>query len=160
VIQEITEDTGKEVSADAIHAAFDRTYLSCNEPYRLIEYRTVPSTTREGQRDLTAVIEDKGRRATIAGTGNGPIDAFIDALRRHSGLALQILDYHEHSVGGGADANAACYIQVRVPGEQPLYGVGIHPSIVMASLHAAVSATNRLMARHAAVTAQGAAKAG
>jgi 2-isopropylmalate synthase len=147
VVQEITDATGKEVTADEIYAAFEKTYLDATTPYRLVEYRTIPSGTREGQRDMTAVIEDKGRRVTIAGTGNGPIDGFVDALRRHSGLALQVLDYHEHAVGGGSDANAACYLQVRVPGEQPVFGVGVHPNIVMASLLAATSAANRIVAR-------------
>src|SRR3712207_7720308 len=55
---------------------FPYTTLFRSTPYRLVEYRTIPSGTREGQRDMTAVIEDRGRRVTIAGIGNGPIDGF------------------------------------------------------------------------------------
>ena len=79
------------------------------------------------------------------GTGNGPIASFVDALGS-LGIDVRVLDYDEHAVGAGADARAACYIEAAV-GDRVLWGVGIHPSIVTASLRAVASAVNRAAAQ-------------
>ena len=78
----------------------------------------------------------------LAGRGNGPIDAFVQALQGLTGETLAVLDYHEHALTGGADARAATYIEMKV-GERTLYGVGLDANIVTASLKAILSAINR-----------------
>ena len=80
--------------------------------------------------------------SVVSGSGNGPIDALVAGLAEHAGVALRVLDYHEHAIGAGADASAAAYIEAEVEGD-PVWGVGVHPSIVTASLHAVVNAVNR-----------------
>ena len=81
---------------------------------------------------------------TITGTGTGPIDGFVDALSRHLGVDLSVLDYSEHSLQHGSNAAAICYVEVEHPGGK-LFGAGINTNIVAASLEAVVSAANRIV---------------
>ena len=76
-----------------------------------------------------------------AGQGNGPIDAFVAAL----GLDIRVMDYHEHAIGAGANAQAASYVELRVGDGPTTFGVGVDGNIVTASFKAVVSAVNRHM---------------
>jgi 2-isopropylmalate synthase len=87
----------------------------------------------------------KGRAIAFDGSGNGPIDAFVAGLREATGESVRVLDYHEHAVGEGANAQAVAYLELRV-GEQTLFGVGMDASIVAASLKAIVSGFERSQA--------------
>ena len=87
-------------------------------------------------RRITATLTD-GR--AVEGTGSGPVEAFVDALRRGGIADVEVLDYSEHAVGRGADAAAAAYVETRVGGETR-WGVGIDKNIVLASLKAVASA--------------------
>ncbi len=84
----------------------------------------------------------------MRGAGNGPIDAFVNAL----GIDVRLMDYHEHAIGSGADARAACYVELRVGNGPTLFGAGIDSNIVTASFKAVLSAVNR----HTASVAAGA----
>ena len=106
-------------------------------------------------RKLSATIRERGRERLISGKGNGPIDAFTDALNRHCGLDVKVVDYHEHAIGAGANATAVSYVEVRMDGEPAsLFGVGIDSNLVTASLNAVVSAVNRAL-RQAPAQAEG-----
>ena len=83
----------------------------------------------------------------LSGDGNGPVDAFIHALRTATGLDVHVLNYHEHGVGSGEDATAVAYVQLRVGADRTCYGVGLDPNIVTATLRAVISATNRAVER-------------
>jgi 2-isopropylmalate synthase len=78
---------------------------------------------------------------TLEGTGNGPIAAFVAALAT-LGVDVRVLDYHEHAMSSGGDATAGAYLECAV-GDRVLWGVGIDPNIVTASLKAVISAVNR-----------------
>ncbi len=93
---------------------------------------------------MLATVEEAGRGIEITGRGNGPIDAFVDALGRHAGMALRVVDYHEHAVGEGANAEAVAYLELAA-GKARLFGVGRHRNITAASLSAVVSGVNRLI---------------
>ncbi len=140
IIQCISEETEEEVTPGAIWQAFSGEYLTRRQPYELIDYR------EEGGRDvkgrLLAEIREHGTVRTIEGQGNGPIDAFVNALQNACGIAIRISDYSEHAVGSGADARAAAYVEV-VAGDRSMFGVGLHENIVQASLEAVISAANR-----------------
>ncbi|MFZ1326891.1 MAG: 2-isopropylmalate synthase [Candidatus Contendobacter sp.] len=145
-VQTITDATGKELTSDALWTAFETEYLQQAARLHLIEHRTVPDHHASGVCKLTATLRERGRERLIAGKGNGPIDAFIDALNRHCGLELKVVDYHEHALGAGANATAICYVEARMHGEpDSLFGVGMDNHIVTASLHAVVSAVNRAL---------------
>ena len=81
----------------------------------------------------------------LNGSGNGPIDAFVHALRAGAGIDIHVLHYHEHAVGSGEDATAIAYVQLRIGDEHTAYGVGLDSNIVTATLRAVVSATNRAL---------------
>ena len=92
---------------------------------------------------ITATIREKGVERIISGKGNGPIAAFVDAMRSQFGIDIRVVDYHEHAAGAGADATAVAYVEVSTPQRPSLFGVGMHSNIVTASLRAVVSAVNR-----------------
>ena len=143
IVQRIADETGKELAPADIHAAFKAEYLDAEAPLSLIEHGTEPRGPNSGPRTLTAVVKRDGKAATIKGKGNGPIDAFLDALRQDCKLDLHVVDYREHAICEGEDAQAAAYVEVKTSDDRTLFGVGIDPDIVTASLRALVSAANR-----------------
>jgi 2-isopropylmalate synthase len=144
VVQDVADKTGKEITASQIWQSFNDEYLSLAEPYAFVSHQTLADSHASEVRNLSASIRDKGKEITITGRGNGPIDAFMDALKRHSGIDLKVVDYREHSVGGGNDANAVAYVEMAMPDGRNVFGVGKDSNIVTASLKAIISATNRV----------------
>jgi 2-isopropylmalate synthase len=139
VIQARTDESGKEMNSAEIWKSFQQTYLAADR-LDLVEYHTVP----EGRsRLLTATIRTPDGDQIIEGTGNGPVDAFVDALKRAGIAELEILDYSEHALGAGANAQAAAYVEARTSDGRRLFGVGLDASIVVASLRAVASAAAR-----------------
>jgi 2-isopropylmalate synthase len=127
-------------------AAFHEHYIAHTTPYELGPY-----THSSGDRDeIVARIAVDGTEEEATGAGNGPIDALVDAFNGRFGIAIQIRDYHEHAISTGADATAAAYIEADVDGDL-VWGVGLHPSIVTASLRAVVNAVNRALAARKAL---------
>jgi 2-isopropylmalate synthase len=150
VVQEIADRTGEELSAEAITQAFDAEYLMPG-PYELLDHRS--NTVRGGTGvELTATVRVDGVECVLRGLGNGPIDAFVDALRRQ-GLDLSVTDYSEHAAGRGADATAVAYVEVETGNGQGWFGAGRDPSIVAASLRAVLSAANRALRRERSASA-------
>jgi 2-isopropylmalate synthase len=146
VIQEISDNTGEEQTADAIWSAFEREYLNAKAPYEFVEHVTRPGTHASEVRELTATVRKSGREIEITGKGNGPIDAYVDAIRRDAGVDVKVFSYSEHSVGSGADATAIAFVEAEVDG-QKLFGVGRSANIVSASLIALTCAVNRVLGR-------------
>ena len=149
VIQEITDVTGKEITPPEIWNAFEATYLAPGPALELLEHDTSdhadgggPSRTR-----LAAAVRVFDVEREIEGRGNGPIAAFTDALASECGITVNVVDYVEHAVGAGSDATAVAYVEATGNGVGPLWGVGMSPNILTASLRAVVSAVNRLQAR-------------
>jgi len=145
-IQRITDATGKELSAAEIRAAFDREYVVGSEPIAYIDHRAqhAPQGTVE---QLSSRLFVSGVETQVAGHGNGPVDAFVHALREGFDIDIHVLNYHEHGVGAGEDATAVAYVQLRVGDDQTAYGVGLDPNIVTATLKAVVSGVNRAVSR-------------
>jgi 2-isopropylmalate synthase len=146
-VQEMTDRTGKEASAADIWELFKRTYIEPENGLQLLEHRTVPLAHASERRALTAKVRWRGEERQIEGEGNGPIDAFIDAIRRSFDIEVRLVDYREHAVTASASAEAAAYIQVKTPDGGTLHGVGLHGNITTASLRAVASAASRLAAR-------------
>jgi len=143
VIQAITDASGKELSSIAIKAAFDREYLESELPLAYIEHRITHEAGHGEVENVSARLKFNGREITIAGKGNGPVDAFVRALCKGCGIEVHVVNYHEHAVGSGEDATAVAYVQIRIGRDQTLYGAGMHGNIVTATLRAVLSAVNR-----------------
>lgn len=143
IAQEQMDEEGKELTSAVLWSLFSKTYLLSDAPLELLSHKTFPGA--QGSRTLTAELKQDGRVRTIEGVGNGPIDAFVDALKTTYGVEFSFLDYHEHAVGRGANATAACYVQLQDEKGRTVHGVGIDPNIVMASLKAVLSGMQRVM---------------
>ena len=142
VIQDITEDTGGEVTGQAIFNEFASEYLDTSEPYRLNGYEAAQNHKGDDQTLLTARMSNAGESVVVQGTGSGSLDAFVHGLRDAFGVDMRVLDYHEHAKGGGADATAVAYVQAKI-GALEIWGCGMHTDITTASMRAIVSAMNR-----------------
>ena len=139
-VQAETDASGKEIGASDIHAIFQREYLDCQTPYAYQGHRM---SEESGQPALLQVdLAHQGQTVMRQGSGNGPIDAFIQAL----GLDIKVMDYHEHAISAGANAQAACYVELRLDNGPTLFGVGIDSNIVTASFKAVLSGLNRHIA--------------
>ncbi len=141
VVQAVMDDAGKELTAAQIWDIFEREYGLGSTSWR-IEHASIADDD-DGKVAIRADVVGRTRRVTIEGTGNGPLDAFVDGFNAVSGQRIEVLDYHEHAVGGGAQARAAAYLEVRVDGEPALFGVGIDANIVHASIKAVLSGVMR-----------------
>ncbi len=147
VVQQHTEASGQEVTADDLWRFFTDEYLPAAPDSGLEQWgrfalrgsQVVSGET--GPVRLTADLVDAGEQVTVSGEGNGPIAAFVAAL---AGRAehVEVLDYTEHALSTGEDAVAAAYVECMV-GDDVLWGVGIDPSITTASFKAIISAVNR-----------------
>ena len=141
-VQQLSDESGKEVTAEELWAAFEQTYLT-EAPFAFVDYKTVPDTHASERRVITATVRERGVEHVITGSGNGPIDAFVAALAKHFDVALQVHSYSEHAIGTGADAASVAYVEMADPAGRKIWGVGIHANIVAASLRAVVSAVNQ-----------------
>ncbi len=140
VVQQIADGEGVEVEASRLWAAFESEYLEGNGTYKFLEH-TSPSD--HGDQPITAKLMVDGKLKTITGHGNGPVDGFVDAIRKETGVSFDVADYREHAMGHGANAAAIAYVELRLADGTSLFGVGIDKNIVVASLKAVVSGVNR-----------------
>ncbi|PRY63711.1 2-isopropylmalate synthase [Knoellia remsis] len=149
VVQRRADELGGEITAAELWQVFRDEYLPAKPGKRNDWGRFTPVShtlvsEEDGRDHITAVMLDRGegdREITVDGWGNGPIAAFIDALST-IGVDVRVLDYSEHALSSGGDARAAAYVECAV-GDRVLWGVGVHSSIVRASLTAVLSAVNR-----------------
>jgi 2-isopropylmalate synthase len=140
-IQTMAEDTGTEITPADMWAAFSSDYVPEHPSLELVTYDT---TTGDAGTALLARLQVDGRDRTISGTGNGPVAALVQALRTEFGLPVEVLDFSEHAVGAGADAIAVAYVEARDGDGAVRWGVGVHESVLTASLRAVVGAFRRL----------------
>jgi 2-isopropylmalate synthase len=145
-VQAITDVRGGELTATELLDAFTEHYTGVAESYALLSF--THESGEEGDR-LVARMRVDGEETEVVGEGNGPIAALVHGLEQHLGFEVDVRDYHEHAMSKGEDATAAAYVEADVD-DEAFWGVGIHPSIVTASLRAVVNAVNRAHALRAA----------
>jgi 2-isopropylmalate synthase len=143
-VQKVADASGREIAAADIYTIFSREYLEHEAPFHYISHRMTEHGASAPVELSVALRRDQASHA-LQGSGNGPIDAFVNAL----GLDIRLMDYHEHAIGSGANARAACYVELRVANGASLYGVGIDSNIVTASFKAVLSAVNRHLSAQA-----------
>ena len=148
-VQRVMDVAGKELTAADLWQLFETEYRikSITGPqHRVLEEQG------EGASAVVVLRADmpwEGEIRKIEGRGNGPIDAFINALANTTGHAIRVIDYHQHAIGAGADAQAVAYLELRVDDTQTLFGVGMDANIISASLKAIVSGLERAKAQGA-----------
>ncbi len=144
IIQQITEETGKEIVASEIWETFQKTYFNNGKSLEFIEHQIQSSSTNKSQQDLIKVrILKDNKEHSINGIGNGPIDAFINALEKDLNMSIKVLDFHQHAVSTGSDAKAVAYIEIQKEGKSS-WGVGMHVNTVIASLLSVISGLNKI----------------
>ena len=141
-VQAVADASGREIAASDIHAIFCREYFDQAFPYAYGAHKMVEDSTSDEPVQIDIALTHRQATLQLQGGGNGPIDAFVNAL----GLDIKLMDYHEHSVGSGANARAACYVELRLANGPTLFGAGIDSNIVTASFKAVLSAVNRQLA--------------
>ncbi|MGE0860059.1 MAG: 2-isopropylmalate synthase [Gammaproteobacteria bacterium] len=141
VVQKYAEDSETEVAPEKIVELFEDHYVRNAEPYELQGYQ---ATRDQGADRLTATLRDGHRTVKLEGHASGVVGAFVDALERHTGKKLVLVEYNEHTLSsaGGAHAEAVAYVQLNLDGNR-YCGVGRSSDIVEASLRAILGAVNQ-----------------
>lgn len=150
-IQAVSESTEKEVSGDQIWQVFQDTYLHQDQPLELTDY-SLQRDPQTHQDQIRAVLKQDGQTHIVQGTGNGPISAFVSALRPMLSTQFELVDFSEHSIDAGEQAQAVCYIQIRVD-DQTYFGVALDDDILMASLIAVLRGVNSALQDSGCTTA-------
>ena len=142
VINAVADHGSRELPPKEVYAIYTREYVNLDSPLELISIKREDSA---GSADikLEAEIRLSGENMVIAGKGNGPISAFVDALHLEGWKNFQLIDYRQHSIGAGSKTKAAAYIQIQHDNGASFFGCGINPNIELAGLHALISAFNR-----------------
>ena len=145
VIQKIADETGKEISPSDIWDTFQETYLADSGKYEFIDHSVSSTANKDGIQtdEIDIGLNLNGKKISISGSGNGPIDAMINALKNDLELELKISDYHQHAISSGSDAKAVAYSEI-ISGRESFWGVGIHQNTVIAGLESIISGLNRL----------------
>ena len=142
-IQHITEDSGTEISPTVMWEAFSTEYLPSEPSMKLRSHELHTNTTDgRGRTTISAQLEVDGAAVTVRGEGDGPVEAFVSGLRAEWPGDFDVLDYSEHAIGRGSDAEAVAYVESS-SGAEVRWGIGIDPNITTASLRAVLSAFER-----------------
>jgi len=141
-VQALADETSRELNAADIWGRFEQTYLPGDKDRFVLE--DYEETGAAGSRVFVGRIAVDGETRSISGRGNGLISGVIDALAGTTGPALDVVDYSEHAIGHGADAQAAAYVECRTADGRTVFGVGIDADIATASVRAVLSAANRV----------------
>ena len=142
VIQKLADDSGKELNSKEIWESFEENYLFSNSNKITYISHVVKSSKEEDKISLT--IKDNNKEIIINGEGNGPIDAFINALNDYLKTNFKVSDYHQHSRGSGSDAAAIAYIEIQ-NNKISDWGAGIDQNTTVASYKAILNCINKIL---------------
>ena len=140
-IQKLADDTGKEISSSQIWDIFEKKYLQPVNNYSYIKHS---SSSKDDLHKLELTMNMNNKEATIQGTGNGPIDSFVNGLSEKIGVEIKVADYHQTAISSGSDAKAAAYIELEKDA-RTFWGVGIHPNTTRASFDAIIVGLSKLL---------------
>ncbi|MHB1350348.1 MAG: 2-isopropylmalate synthase [Desulfobulbus sp.] len=147
IIQKISDATGGELPARAVYEAFTREYLNATPCYKLKGFEVVKRHIGDNEDQSSATVEAvlliDNKEEKLAASGNGPLDAFCEALRSGLGLSFTLKAYHEHALTQGSSAKAVSYIMVTNGQGREYWGAGVDSDIIIASIKALLSALNR-----------------
>ena len=155
-VQACSDATGRELNTAEVLAIFQQEFLNPQGPYELLGYWPRPDNENPTWIHGEAQLRVNGEETTVQADGNGPIDAFMNAMQKAGAAACKIQDYHEDTMGKGSDAQAASYVslvfeekdeatspETQKQTQKPLFGVGVDTNIDQAAVRAIVAAMNR-----------------
>ena len=144
-VQGVADKTGKEITSDMIWGIFEEEFLQKGK-FSLHKFKSKKISKDENTEFIEATIEYNGEKIKISSKGNGPISAFVNAMRDHFNLTFMLNDFGQNTRSSGSSAEAAAYIEIKVPDEngRSVFGVGIDTSITLAPIKAVISAINRI----------------
>ena len=144
-VQSIADKTGKEITPDMIWEIFEQEFLKKGK-FSLIKFKSKKISKDDNAEFVEATIDHNGDKIKISSTGNGPISAFVNAIRDTFKLNFMLNDFGQNTRSSGSTAEAAAYIEIKVPDEngRSVFGVGIDTSITLAPIKAVISAINRI----------------
>ncbi len=140
VVQEHTDATATEITAQEIWSLFKQTYVKAKNTHYIAQNYKL--SDHNGNQVIELEVTMNGQKQQIRGEGNGPISAILDALQ----LPIDVLNYEERSIGSGANAKALALVELQVKGSgKNAFGAGVHDNIVTSSIEAILACTNRLI---------------
>ena len=144
-VQGVADKTGKEITSDMIWGIFEEEFLQKGK-FSLHKFKSKKISKDENTEFIEATIDYNGEKIKISSKGNGPISAFVNAMRDHFNLTFMLNDFGQNTRSSGSSAEAAAYIEIKVPDEngRSVFGVGIDTSITLAPIKAVISAINRI----------------
>ena len=144
-VQNIADKTGKEITPDMIWEIFEQEFLRKGK-FSLIKFKSKKISKDDNAEFVEATIDHNGDKIKISSTGNGPISAFVNAMKDTFKLTFMLNDFGQNTRSSGSTAEAAAYIEIKVPDEngRSVFGVGIDTSITLAPIKAVISAINRI----------------
>ena len=140
-IQELADETGKEISSSVIWEIFEENFL---KPKNNFSYQSHTSSTKDDVNKLEVKMIMNTKEINVSGTGNGPIDSFVNGLSKELDINIKISDYHQSAISSGSDAQAAAYIELEKDG-QTKWGVGINPNTTRASFEAIIVGLSKIL---------------
>lgn len=145
IVKAAADASGEELNPEQIVDLFNKEYISFAGKYKLLKHRFTEEheEDEENSTRFEGVVNVDGKEKQISGIGNGPIDAFFQALAGIGIVGYEFISYQEHAISKGSDAKAISYIELKIPGNGHIFGVGIHSNINVASLLGIISAINR-----------------
>ena len=144
-VQNIADKSGKEITSGMIWSIFEQEFLKKGK-FSLLKFKSKKISKGDNTEFVEATIEHNGEKIKISSTGNGPISAFVNAMRDSFKLSFMLNDFGQNTRSSGSSAEAAAYIEIKVPDEngESVFGVGIDTSITLAPIKAVMSAINRI----------------
>ena len=144
LVKKDCDEKGREISAQEVFDIFNKEYLDVHEPYDLISYKIFEENGGDGKVivDFEGTIRHDHVTKDISGKGNGPIDAFFNAIKAVGLEHYEFVSYSEHAISSGADSKAVSYIELK-HGDERLFGVGVDSNISIASIKGIICAINR-----------------
>ena len=149
VVQKACDDLGREIQPEEVFDLFREEYLDNRYPYNLKSYKLYEENENHEDTQKETVVHFEGNLRFkhedhfISGVGNGPIDAFFNAIRTVGIQDYRFVSYYEHAMNSGADSKAVSYIQLETPEKKTLFGVGLDSNISLASIKGIICAINR-----------------
>lgn len=150
IVKAASDAYGDELKEDQIVELFNKEYTEFKGKYTLLQHRFTELRDMDGTTEtrFEGYINENGAIKMIVGSGNGPIDSFFQALSSIGITGYEFVNYHEHAISRGSDALGICYIELKVPGNGHIFGVGINANINVAAIQGILCAINRAEAHH------------